>query len=350
MKHRRKLSGILAAVGGLSLLVILQAMMQLPEPLAEAQDADSLPPMIALEPETLATVQIQDSLISQTLAIHNLGDEALAWHVYEGVIPFWDQTDNESAGNAVPSQYFPDPKLQAGGFAADDFVVPTGQTWQVDQILIPGIYADNDEQAPNFDLKIYADAAGMPGTLVVSATVYPTSDISGEVTLDLAPPLSLSPGTYWLSVNANALFGASQTQWFWRTRTIQTGSPYHWMETSGIFATPCIGIWQPGAAVCGTGGAVDPDLVFRLQRFYPEAGCDSLSALPWMNANPLSGNVTAGNTATITVGFDSSGYMPGVYTGILCIASNDPGQVLAAVPLTMTVIPGHFVYLPFIHH
>jgi hypothetical protein len=348
MKHRRKLSGILVAVSGLSLVLVLQAMMQLPEPSAGAQDVNFLPPMIALEPENLATIQLPDSSISQTLTIHNLGDEALAWNVYEDFIPFWDQTDHISSGNAAPSQYFPDPKLQAGGFAADDFVVPGGQSWQVDRILIPGIYADNDEQAPNFGVTIYTDAPGIPGTLVVSATVYPTSDINGEVTLDLAPPLSLSPGTYWLSVNANALFGASQTQWFWRTRTVRTGSPYHWMETSGIFATPCVDLWQPGAAVCGTGGGVDPDLVFRLQGFYPQTSCDSLSALPWVNVNLLSGGVATNSSDTVIVGFDSSGYVPGIYTGTLCIASNDPGQALAAVSLTMTVVPGHFLYLPFI--
>jgi hypothetical protein len=346
--YTRKLSGILAISSGFCLLLLLQAMLQWPQSSAGAKEIDARPPTIALEPASLTTAQLPDSFISQSLTIHNLGDEALAWQVYENVIPIWDQTDNESPGNRVPSQYFPDPKLQAGGFAADDFIVPAGQTWQVDQILIPGVYADNDEQAPNFDVTIYGDDAGMPGTLIVSATIYPISDISGEVTLNLTPPLSLSPGTYWLSVNANALFGASQTQWFWRTRTIQTGSPYHWLETSGIFATPCVNIWQPGAAVCGLGGGVDPDLLFRLQTTYLEPGCDSLSALPWVNVNPLLGNLAAGSTATLTVSFDSSGYMPGVYTGTLCIASNDPGQNLAAVSLTMTVLPSHFIYLPTI--
>lgn len=343
MKYARKFSGILAVVSGVSLFVMLQGLLHLSESSAQAEEGNSLPPVIVLEPETLVATQPPDSVVSHTLNIHNMGNEVLAWHVYDGAISLWDQTDNVSAGNAAPSQYFPD--FDEAGYAADDFVVPAGQTWQVNQILIPGIYADNDELAPNFDVTIYDDVGGAPGTLVVSTTVYPTSDISGEVTLDLVSPLSIASGSHWLSVNANALFGASQTQWFWRTRTVQSGAPYHWLETSGIFATPCIGVWQPGAAVCGTGGGVDPDLVFRLQGFYPEANCDALSELPWVDMSPSSGNVAASSTVTATVGFDSSGYGPGVYTGTLCIASNDPSQSLASVFLTMTVALDHGVML-----
>ena len=343
MKYARKILSIVAVMSGLSLFAMLQGVLHLSESSAQAEEGNSLPPMIVLEPETLAAAQPPDSVVSHTLNIHNTGDQDLAWYVYDGVISLWDQTDNVSAGNAAPSQYFPD--FDEAGYAADDFVVPAGQTWQVDQILIPGVYADDDEIAPNFDVTIYDDVGGVPGTLVVSATVYPTSDISGEVTLDLVPPLSIASGSHWLSVNANALFGASQTQWFWRTRTVQNGAPYHWMETSGIFATPCIGVWQPGAAVCGTGDDVDPDLVFRLQGFYLEANCDPLRELPWVDMSPLSGNVAASSAATATVGFDSSGYGPGVYTGTLCIASNDLNQSLASVSLTMTVALEHGVML-----
>jgi hypothetical protein len=185
----------------------------------------------------------------------------------------------------------------------------------------------------------------MPGTLVVSATVFPSSDTSGKITLVLVPPHTLAAGTYWLSVNANALFGASQTQWFWRTRTIQSGSPYHWMETAGIFGTDCdMSVWEPGASVCGVGGGVDPDLAFRLGYFI-ETECDALSDLPWVKVSPASGSIATSDMATIAVAFDSSGYGPGVYTGNLCITSNDPAQILAALPVSMTVALEHGVAL-----
>ncbi|MCB8946333.1 MAG: hypothetical protein H6658_21525 [Ardenticatenaceae bacterium] len=329
----RKLFGIIAITGGLVLLVFVQTLLQRRAPLAQALAEGGAAPVIAVDPTALESEQPSGSLVTQTLTVHNLGDSDLNWHIYDGTaVGLWDQTDNASS-NGAPSQYFPD--LSGGGYAADDFVVPAEQSWQISQIFVPGSYTPGAGPAPDFDVTVYADASGMPDAVVASESgVAASSDVNGDITLALASPIVLPTGSYWLSVNANMAFTGPPEQWFWTARTVQTGSPYHWMET-GVFSTTasCIGSWQPGAAVCGVGGGVDPDLVFDLQGVY--AGCETL---PWVTVSPVTGTVAVSGTMPVAVAFDASGYMPGVYTGTLCIASDDPVQSLLSVPVTMTVI------------
>jgi hypothetical protein len=59
------------------------------------------------------------------------------------------------------------------------------------------------------------------------------------------------------------------------------------------------------------------------------------SDLPWLNANPTSGTIPGGASQEVSVGFDSTGLLPGAYEGTLCIESNF-GRV--RVPATMTVL------------
>jgi hypothetical protein len=80
---------------------------------------------------------------------------------------------------------------------------------------------------------------------------------------------------------------------------------------------------------------------------YTEAAgkCDSLSDIPWASASPTSGSTIGGDSSLVDVTFDSTGLGPSVYTGTLCISSNDPVQSLVEVPMTMTVPIGYGVQL-----
>ena len=65
-------------------------------------------------------------------------------------------------------------------------------------------------------------------------------------------------------------------------------------------------------------------------------GCDG--DLPWVSESSTSGTTVPAATDPITVTFDSTGLLPGgIYTGSLCIASNDPDTPLLQVPLTLEV-------------
>lgn len=65
--------------------------------------------------------------------------------------------------------------------------------------------------------------------------------------------------------------------------------------------------------------------------------CDVLSDIPWASVSPTAGTTISGTTDTAVVTFDSTGLGNGVYTGTLCVSSNDPQQPLIEVPLVMTI-------------
>ena len=80
------------------------------------------------------------------------------------------------------------------------------------------------------------------------------------------------------------------------------------------------------AAVCGVG--TDPDLVFRLSGTIGGGGeaCSALSDIPWLSLDAYNGSNAGGTSTELTVTFDSTGLTPGIYTGNLCVTSNDPGS------------------------
>ncbi len=71
--------------------------------------------------------------------------------------------------------------------------------------------------------------------------------------------------------------------------------------------------------------------------------CSALSDIPWVSVSPISGTMASGISTPVTVSFNAAGLTPGMYTGNLCISSNDPdagpgnetGMVI--VPLTLTI-------------
>ena len=76
----------------------------------------------------------------------------------------------------------------------------------------------------------------------------------------------------------------------------------------------------------------------------PQA-CTALSDIPWLSLDTTAGANGGGTNTVVTATFDSTGLVDGVYTGNLCVTSNDPdagpgnGTDLVIVPVTLTVQP-----------
>ena len=69
-----------------------------------------------------------------------------------------------------------------------------------------------------------------------------------------------------------------------------------------------------------------------------ETDCSSPSELTWVGAAPADGNTPPGDSADVTVTFDSTGIAaPDDREGLLCVGSNDPSTPVVEVPLMMTV-------------
>jgi uncharacterized repeat protein (TIGR01451 family) len=63
----------------------------------------------------------------------------------------------------------------------------------------------------------------------------------------------------------------------------------------------------------------------------------SANALPWVTAVPVSGTTAPNGSSNIGIVFDSIGLSSGVYTGTLCLNTNDTVKPQVLLPLTMTV-------------
>jgi hypothetical protein len=66
-------------------------------------------------------------------------------------------------------------------------------------------------------------------------------------------------------------------------------------------------------------------------------GCDTPADIPWAAASPISGTTAAGSSSAVDLVFDATGLTANVYTGTLCIGSNDADEPQVPISLTLSV-------------
>jgi len=170
----------------------------------------------------------------------------------------YDQYDN-AGGTASLSATFTDfPTFSSD--LADDFVVPGGQTWNVDSIDADGLYFNGAGPATDWNVFIYTDSGGLPGTQIYSTTNQPVTQNGTTFTVNLSPAAVLGEGTYWIEIQANMTFG-TQGEWGWSDRTIQSNNPAAFQNPGGgLGVCPT---WAPKLADC-IPTATGPDQVYRI--------------------------------------------------------------------------------------
>ena len=187
-------------------------------------------------------------------------------------VVLYDQLNNPGTFG-VSSQEFPDfPAFT--NFAADDFVVPSGQTWTITEVDAEGVYL-GPGPADNFNVFFYQNNGSVPGTQIYSATAQSYVNNAGVFQVTLTVPAVLAAGTYWVSVQAHMSFSPNG-QWGWIERTVQANSPAAWQNPGGGFPAP-MSCPAPGCPnpcpICQTWGirqccagspAGEPDQMFRL--------------------------------------------------------------------------------------
>ena len=89
-------------------------------------------------------------------------------------IVLYDQYDNARFGFPIDivSQDFEAAFNTYDCFAADDFVVPGGLTWNITEVDVLGEF--DVSSAESFNVYFYQDSASLPGMLVESRQVTPT--------------------------------------------------------------------------------------------------------------------------------------------------------------------------------
>jgi hypothetical protein len=173
----------------------------------------------------------------------------------------YTQNDNPS-GDAISSQNFEASFDAFDAQGADDFTVPTGVKWSVKEVDVSGAYSASGPAASE-NVFIYRDSAGLPGALVKSVSgVLGIDDGLGNLKIKIGKA-KLRPGTYWVSVQVNLDFSVGG-QWYWATRTVQSGNAAAWQNPGDGFGSGCTtwGVME----TCLFGGPVgEPDFMFTLK-------------------------------------------------------------------------------------
>ena len=210
-------------------------------------------------------------------------------------VVLYDQYDN-AGGTASLSATFTDfPTFDSD--LADDFVVPGGQTWNVDSIDADGVYFNGAGPATDWNVFIYTDSGGLPGTQIYSTTNIPITEVGTTFTANLVPAAVLSAGTYWIEIQANMTFG-TQGEWGWSDRTVQSNN-------SAAFQNPGGGLgvcptWTAKLTCIPT--ATGPDCVYRINGTTGGGGTPS----------PTPTGTPGGNCGDYTFALGTATFVPGV--------------------------------------
>ena len=178
--------------------------------------------------------------------------------------------------------------------AADDFVLPApppGINIFITGVRVMGEYSAGGGPASSFNVYIYRNAAGnLPGTVYAAFLNRPYTGPYPHFTISLITPQGISPGTYWLSVQAVQDFNPNG-QWFWHNRTVQSNAGAAWQNPGNGYLTGCL-TWNRKNACMPD--QVWPDQVFQILGFV-EGQTPTVTVTPTRTPTP-----TATATATFT--------------------------------------------------
>ncbi len=372
------------------------------------------PPNIDVDPLSLSSTQPANTTTQQTLNVENTGGGTLTWEIDEedttsfpaivpgplvaqpaaevvgpadlkpqeqlvGVAPLSDWRAPEvvlydngglvthpggGAGGADASSLQTAIGLNVFGFGhavssgfrvADDFTVPAGPGWMVDQITFFAYQTGSTTVSTinALNLRIWDGPPGQPGSNIVfgdtttnrlaSSTwsnIYRVQDTAmmGSTRPIMANAATvntyLAPGAYWVDWQTGGTLASGP----WAppvTILGQTGKPgANGVQFDGAAWNPLIDT--------GTAQTVQ-DLPFIVEGTAGALECSMLSDIPWLSLSATAGSNAGGTNTDVTVTFDSTGLAVGTYTGNLCVTSNDPdpgpgnGTELVIVPVELVV-------------
>ncbi len=219
---------------------------------------------------------------------------------------------------------------------ADDFTIPAGEQWAINTITFFAYQTGSTTTSTitGMNVDIYDGDPSAGGTIIASSTTMLGSVWSGIYRgLESAPGntqrpimatemdfggLTLSEGTYWIEWQASGSLASGP----WAPPITINGQ-----TTTGNGLQNLAGTW--GAAI-DVGQQGLPFIISGT------SGCSS--DIPWLSVSPTSGTTPVLTSSDVNVTFDSTGLSTGVYTGTMCISSNDIDESLLRIPVTLTVV------------
>jgi subtilisin-like proprotein convertase family protein len=243
----------------------------------------------------------------------------------------YSQLNAYTPGDDITSQDFNAGLDQFDSRAADDFRVPSGQTWGITRIAVNGVNLGSPVTSIN--VTFYADAGGLPGAVVAD---YPgLTSFSGDPNfiVTLPAPASLTGGAsgtiYWVSVQVVLPSG----QWFWGKSggASDIRSEYAFQNPGGGFAPACTS-YGYGVTTCGNAGS--HNLNFAL---YGTGGTNGVCTFTIRVNDTQAPTITC--PANITVASASGTCGANVTLPAPTIADNCPGATFTYTPASGSFFP-----------
>ncbi|GAB4578791.1 MAG: hypothetical protein Fur0022_15280 [Anaerolineales bacterium] len=342
---------------------------------------DTLPPVIEVAPDALANTQGPDLVTTWDLVISNTGEADLDWTIDEDAIPnvlYSTVTIPSAPAGSITIGDGPFSLSTSGlsGSASHSLNAPAGLTTithsNTQNITAlnsvscnaGGLHADNS-YVRSFTLADFGitdsfsvtevsfgieEAAGAGGDqpVVVNLYTWNPSDPFIFANFTLVGSSSVNVPDQTLSIYTVPVTGTISAG---GTLVVEIFTPDGQTEGNSFFiGSNADGQTAPSyiaAADCGISNPIDlavigfPNMHIVMNvtgEIVPAAGvCVNPEDIAWASVSPTSGTTAGGAASTVEVTFDSTGLSAGVYTGTLCIESNDLTNPLVTVPLTLTV-------------
>jgi hypothetical protein len=215
----------------------------------------------------------------------------------------YDQSPDDQYGGYIVSQFFTDPaSADLSSEAADDFVVPEGETWTVGSFGVWGTWWPESAGDPEkIDITIYEDDGGKPGAVIdgygEETNFYAEEWFTGDehesyYNFTFPSPLTFTEGHYWISFQVHDNYD-KVGQWGWQDKPNTNWEVWHFRNPGGGFPGGFID-WAPSNLV--TTFANYFDLRFAL---YGEAYDNDIALLSF--SSPETGSLTANEIVTVTI-------------------------------------------------
>ena len=157
---------------------------------------------------------------------------------------------------------------------ADDFVVPSGDSWYIDSIILYGFYNVNNPDSAGMNLTIYQNNSGTVGaqvyTELIQVELDPEND--GSIIARWSTPVQINSGSYWLAASARKNYLSDQGIWYWYLEDSDIGYEALWENPGGswnvctawtqITNSSCVAVGSKGVAfqMFGCMGTTKPSI------------------------------------------------------------------------------------------
>lgn len=304
-----------------------------------------LPPRIDTDPDSVAIVVPQEETGVHSLQINNLGQQVLDWTIATA-----------DASKASPNGAVVDCEAEPGLVSHDDGTIEFGFPSFAPGVMlvdhfVPASYPaalraaclalmTTSTTSVDFEIVVLADdgPGGQPGT-ELGALAFSAEDIP---VFTPPPPPGMQPT--WSSYDLSPLGLSIESggvyvgvRWAQADESVFLAIDTSPPNPPGFAGGYAFGL-QPGAWL--PMDAVFPDYRALFVRVVAESGsaCVSSTAVGWLDIDPAAGSTPGGASSEVALRFDTHDLAPGSYETLLCIASNDPAQPAATVPITLTVV------------